>query len=349
MALMRFEKVKPKHFFDTGDGFSKNNPIHWYALTDNWIIERISNQNATDVHKCLYFRLKLKAGTTYHIGANGYKFGDLDGMVWLYDESGILLLKDDHSRRSINNEEFQDVMVFTCETDGIYIFAAGSYYEDYENPSETHEFPVACYPQPEYEEVRIKKVVYETSDGFNEFGKPERFRIASEKSIDRVCFVQGFLTCDTQDEYDFDSFKQASNNSFGQIKFIQGKNLNLGNEEPTLVSNYHDYFIEKRYGYIYISEAGDYTFSGQSDDDGALMIDVNGVQHIGKITWEGTYDYFTIKFTEPGYYKYEYYHGEGNGGQIAEVYWTTPSNNSAVSIPADVLFVKSSDANRYSD
>jgi hypothetical protein len=346
MALMKFKKVTPKKEFNTGSGFSHNDPIHWYALTNNWKIDKVSTYDATDVHKCLYFRLKLKAGTTYRIGADGSRFDEddgLDGMVWLYDESGILLLEDDSSGRSINNEEFQDVIEFQCEEDGIYIFAAGAFEDG------CGEFPVGCYPQPEYEEVPIKKVEYETSDGFNEFGKPERFRIASEKSIDKDHFVQGFLTCDTQDAYDFDSFKQASNNSFGQIKFIQGKNLNLGNEESTLVSNYHDWFIEKRFGFIYISEAGDYTFSGQSDDDGALMIDIDGVQHIGKIDWDDIHEYFTITFNEPGYYPYEYYHGEGDGGQIAEVYWTTPSNNSVVSIPADVLFVKSFDARMYSN
>lgn len=146
-------------------------------------------------------------------------------------------------------------------------------------------------------------------------------------------FKQGFLYWD-KSQGTFSSFADAQSWSYDGPTLITGRNLNLGDSESTFINHRSDYFTEKRTGYIKIETPGTYTFSGQADDTGGLM--VNGVT--GYITWSGIKDYLTITFDKPGFYPFEYYHGENDGGQIAEVYWTTPTNSSRVSVPYEVLY-----------
>ena len=79
------------------------------------------------------------------------------------------------------------------------------------------------------------------------------------------------------------------------------------------------------------------------------MINANGNIYKNKISWSGTYNYFNINFDKNGYYPFEYFHGEGSGGQIADVRWITPdiqsnpnnfSSSYAVTMPSNVFFVK---------
>lgn len=145
----------------------------------------------------------------------------------------------------------------------------------------------------------------------------------------------GFLYWDTnQGGGIFNNYEDADSREYNGPIIVTDRNLNLGDRETTLINHYSDYFTEKMVGYIKIEAVGSYTFSGQADNTGALMI--NGT--IGYITWSGIKTYFTINFDSPGYYPFKYFHGEENGGQIAEVYWTTPTNSSRVSVPKEVLY-----------
>lgn len=172
-------------------------------------------------------------------------------------------------------------------------------------------------------------------------GKLLEYRTIDSAGIKYIPYLNGLMYFDTNDFYHFDS-TSIKNQSFKNGPIIVQSNLNLGDSQATLLSGYQDYFCEKRKGYIYISEEGNYTFTGQSDDDGMLKIEDNEQY----ISWSGTKTYFTIYLTI-GYHLIEFYHGEGSGGQISEVYWTTPSNSTAVSIPSSVFFYSDTEYKSY--
>lgn len=314
---------------------SSEKPYLWDEVcgTDRTQISDLSKISG----KTTFVKVKLNAGTQYVFFVSN-DIGDSYLRIWKADDMSEALESSDAD----GDEDSSRVkLYFTPTTSGDYLVE----YTDYssamgEGGSEPCSFTSATInPAPQTTGTLSKpKVLYKPSEGFNVLTKrPVKYR--SMENFLHAKYMIGFFYSDTNSRYSFSSFDDAANISFNNTKYIIGRNLNLGNNEATLVSGYTDYFTEKIWGYMYIENPGTYTFSGQSDNHSALQIKVNDVVYKNKITWSGIHNYFTVNFPETGYYPFEYYHGEENGGQIAEVYWTTPTNSTRTSLPTDIFYL----------
>lgn len=289
--------------------------------------------------KTTFVKVKLNAGTQYVFFVSN-DIGDSYLRIWKAGDMSAALESSDADG---DDDTSRVKLYFTPTTSGDYLVE----YTDYssamdEGGSEPCSFTNATInpaPQTIQSGTSSKpKVLYKPSEGFNVLTKrPVKYR--SMEHILPNPYLPGFFYSDTNSRNSFSSFDDAASISFNNITHITKRNLNLGNDEATLFSGYTNDFTEKIWGYMYIETPGTYTFSGQSDDHGALQIKVNDTVYKSKITWSGIHNYFTVNFPESGYYPFEYYHGEGGGGQISEVYWTTPTNSNSTSLPSDIFYI----------
>lgn len=302
-----------------GDG-TQETPYYWDAVCDE---DRTGISGTVSSSSHQYYKILLKSGTTYTFRYNKDGSWDGDMRISFYDTDGTTI-KD--SWDSDPQEQFD----YTPTKDGLCTLRIQPY------SSYSGSFKYLVTPAPEQfigNPGWKKKEGLAQGDGWNKkTGKVFEYRTLEKANLKHNVFLQGLMYFDTNDFYSFSS-PDVKNQTFKNGPIIVQRNLNLGDSEPTLLSGYSDYFCEKRKGYIYIAEAGSYTFSGQADDHGMLKLEDNEAY----ISWSGTKTYFTVNL-EVGYHLIEYYHGEGGGGQITEVYWTTPSNSTATSIPAEVFF-----------
>ena len=175
MAFLKFSKGKVYEVGGDGSGWTMDSPFYWYRHTTDWHITSGLNTSGSpeSYERSIYFRVKLKGGVAYSLGT----YGEFDGKCWLYNESGTEVAVNDDGSAEVNAEYYSDVINYTPSADGIFIFRAGAYSDG------QGDIRVCCYPQPEQEEIPQSTTVYETSSGFDEFGYPIRYDIASECGI----------------------------------------------------------------------------------------------------------------------------------------------------------------------
>ncbi len=108
-----------------------------------------------------------------------------------------------------------------------------------------------------------------------------------------------------------------------------------------------DYILSHYSTYVYLKEAGAYTFKEQADGMSGLYVngelvmgeDVAGARQLGVASREVIYT-----ATESGYYKLDFYRYHLTGDAVAQLLWKTPGVYQFKPIPSEVLYVKPPDA-----
>lgn len=168
--IYHFAKGSYKVAGGLGNG-SRQDPWYWYGKTDNHRIA-VNNSNTSSDDNCrLYFRVYLKSGVKYVIGQTAPGGGD--GKIWLYDQSFNQITYNDDDEGSVGGEYCTDRFEYTPSQDGVYIIGAGAY------SSSQGDYTVAISPLPEQEELPAIQKIYDTSTGFNGFGRAIGYRSAS--------------------------------------------------------------------------------------------------------------------------------------------------------------------------
>lgn len=168
--IYKFSKGSYNISGGSGDG-TRQTPWYWYGKTNSTSVDVDNSNTDSSDNGRLYFRVKLTAGTEYMIGQTSP--GDGDGKIWLYDQNYGEITYDDDSGSYIDGVDCTDAFSFTPETSGIYIIGAGAY------STSRGAYTVVIYPMPEHEEPPNAQKIYQTSDGFNEFGRAVGHRAAT--------------------------------------------------------------------------------------------------------------------------------------------------------------------------
>ena len=163
----------------SGNNGTMQSPWYWSQKTQGSnTVAYVNNQDSEAQNAQVYIRVKLNAGTTYGINQH---FIDGDSYLRIFNENGDYIQSNDDG----GYEQLDSYLEFQPESTGIYIIGAGSYDGDSRG-----DIVITLETAPEEDTIPSSEIsiTYQTSEGFNDFGKAIKYKSASQCNLNKNLF-----------------------------------------------------------------------------------------------------------------------------------------------------------------
>lgn len=166
--IQHFSK-QPPTIVGSSDG-SFENPYYWSEIAEDTTVIDLDKINCANAFK--YVKVNLTVGTEYSISCSA---DDFDTYLEIQDLSGNILDYNDD-----NGSTHESLIIYTPDESGDFIVC----YKNYGGEGSGGWFSSAVIsPAPNAAEAPIVSLEYTTSSGFNAFGRPLKYRSASEAGV----------------------------------------------------------------------------------------------------------------------------------------------------------------------